>query len=56
MKKIWFLCLTLLLLAAPVTDAAPKWQEVADRIAQTVDQAVSVYETGDYEGARDLVN
>ena len=53
MKKIWFLCLTLLLLAAPVT---PKWQEVADRIAQTVDQAVSVYETGDYEGARDLVN
>ena len=56
MKKIWFLCLTLLLLAAPVTEAAPKWQEVADRIAQTVDQAVSVYETGDYEGARDLVN
>ena len=48
--------MTLLLLAAPVTDAAPKWQEVADRIAQTVDQAVSVYETGDYEGARDLVN
>ena len=56
MKKIWFLCLTLLLLAAPVTEAAPKWQEVADRIAQTVDQAVAVYETGDYEGARDLVN
>ena len=56
LKKILFLCLTLLLLAAPVTDAAPKWQEVADRIAQTVDQAVSVYETGDYEGARDLVN
>ena len=56
LKKIWFLCLTLLLLAAPVTEAAPKWQEVADRIAQTVDQAVSVYETGDYEGARDLVN
>lgn len=56
MKKIWFLCLTLLLLAAPVTEAAPKWQEVSDRIAQTVDQAVSVYETGDYEGARDLVN
>ena len=48
--------MTLLLLAAPVTEAAPKWQEVADRIAQTVDQAVSVYETGDYEGARDLVN
>ena len=48
--------MTLLLLAAPVTEAAPKWQEVSDRIAQTVDQAVSVYETGDYEGARDLVN
>ncbi len=56
MKKIWFLCLTLLLLAVPRAEAAPKWQEVADRIAQTVDQAVSVYETGDYEGARDLVN
>ena len=48
--------MTLLLLAAPLTEAAPKWQEVADRIAQTVDQAVSIYETGDYEGARDLVN
>lgn len=48
--------MVLVLLAAPVTEAAPKWQEVADRIAQTVDQAVSVYETGDYEGARDLVN
>ena len=56
MKKILFLCMVLVLLAAPVTEAAPKWQEVADRIAQTVDQAVSVYETGDYEGARDLVN
>lgn len=48
--------MALLLLAVPVTEASPKWQEVADRIAQTVDQAVSVYETGDYEGARDLVN
>ena len=48
--------MVLVLFAAPVTEAAPKWQEVADRIAQTVDQAVSVYETGDYEGARDLVN
>ena len=48
--------MTLLLLAAPLTEAAPKWQEVADRIAQTVDQAVTVYEGGDYEGARDLVN
>ena len=48
--------MTLLLLAVPRAEAAPKWQEVADRIAQTVDQAVSVYETGDYEGARDLVN
>ena len=56
MKKILFLCMVLVLFAAPVTEAAPKWQEVADRIAQTVDQAVSVYETGDYEGARDLVN
>ena len=48
--------MALVLLAVPRADAAPKWQEVADRIAQTVDQAVSVYETGDYEGARDLVN
>ena len=56
MKKILFLCMALVLLAVPRADAAPKWQEVADRIAQTVDQAVSVYETGDYEGARDLVN
>ena len=56
MKKILFLCMVLVLFAVPRADAAPKWQEVADRIAQTVDQAVSVYETGDYEGARDLVN
>ena len=56
MKKILFLCMALVLLAVPRADAAPKWQEVADRIAQMVDQAVSVYETGDYEGARDLVN
>ena len=56
MKKIVFLCVALVLLAVPRADAAPKWQEVADRIAQMVDQAVSVYETGDYEGARDLVN
>ena len=56
LKRILFLCMTLLLLAAPLTEAAPKWQEVADRIAQTVDQAVTVYEGGDYEGARDLVN
>ena len=56
MKKILFLCMALVLLAVPRADAAPKWQEVSDRIAQTVDQAVSVYETGDYEGARDLVN
>ena len=48
--------MVLVLFAVPCADAAPKWQEVADRIAQTVDQAVSVYETGDYEGARDLVN
>ena len=48
--------MALVLLAVPRADAAPKWQEVADRIAQMVDQAVSVYETGDYEGARDLVN
>lgn len=48
--------MALVLLAVPRADAAPKWQEVSDRIAQTVDQAVSVYETGDYEGARDLVN
>lgn len=48
--------MVLVLFAVPRADAAPKWQEVADRIAQTVDQAVSVYETGDYEGARDLVN
>ena len=44
------------LLAAAPTEAAPKWQEVSDRIAQTVDQAVSTYENGDPEGARDLVN
>ena len=56
MKKILFLCMALVLFAVPRADAAPKWQEVADRIAQMVDQAVSVYETGDYEGARDLVN
>ena len=56
MKKILFLCMALVLLAVPRADAAPKWQEVSDRIAQTGDQAVSVYETGDYEGARDLVN
>lgn len=37
-------------------EAAPKWQEVADRIAVVVDQAVEVYKTGDYEGGRDLVN
>jgi len=48
--------MVLVLFAVPRADAAPKWQEVADRIAQMVDQAVSVYETGDYEGARDLVN
>ena len=48
--------MALVLLAVPCADASPKWQEVADRIAQTVDQAVAVYETGDYEGARDLVN
>ena len=56
MKKILFLCMALLLFTVPVTEASPKWQEVADHIAQVVDQAVAVYETGDYEGARDLIN
>lgn len=37
-------------------EASPKWQEVADRIAAVVDQSVEIYKTGDYEGARDLVN
>lgn len=39
-----------------IVSASPKWQEVADRIAAVVDRSVEVYKTGDYEGARDLVN
>lgn len=47
--------MAIMLLAVPA-EAVPKWQEVADRIAKTVDEAVGIYETGDYEGARDLIN
>lgn len=50
-------CLVIsLLFMTQTADAAPKWEEVAGRITQMVDQSVEVYKTGDYEGARDLVN
>lgn len=40
----------------PVTHADPHWEEIAGRIADTVDQAVVSYNNGDAEGARELIN
>lgn len=57
LRKILFLVMVLsAFLFTSFAEAAPKWEEVANHIDETVDQAVAIYASGDTEGARDMVN
>ena len=56
MRKILLLALAVMLLALPQASAEPKWQESAQRIEQTVGEAVSIYAGGNAEAAKDRIN
>lgn len=56
LTKVLLLCVAVLFASTMLAAAAPKWEEVSQNIARMVDQAVATYESGDADGARDLIN
>ena len=57
MKKIFLSIFAVaLLLIFSTSEAAPKWQTLADQIAKTVNEAVEIYKTGDGQAAKDKIN
>ena len=56
LTKVLLLCVAVLFASTMLASAAPKWEEVSQNIARMVDQAVATYESGDADGARDLIN
>lgn len=57
MKKFFYAILvTLILISCQSADAAPKWQELANQIESTVNEAVEIYKTGDSRAAKEKIN
>ena len=57
MKKFFYVVLvTLIFLSCQSADAAPKWQELANQIEITVNEAVEIYKTGDGRAAKEKIN
>ncbi|MBQ9487119.1 MAG: FTR1 family iron permease [Selenomonadaceae bacterium] len=57
MKKFFYAILvTLILISCQSADAAPKWQELANQIESTVNEAVEIYKTGDGRAAKEKIN
>ncbi|SHI48754.1 FTR1 family iron permease [Propionispora hippei] len=56
MKKGIILLLALFFLALPSAQAAPKWEQVAGHIQETMKEALQLYDAGDREGAKKVVN
>lgn len=57
MKKFFYsILVTLILISCQSADAAPKWQELANQIESTVNEAVEIYKTGDSRAAKEKIN
>ena len=56
MRKIFFALFIGMLLLVSTTEAAPKWQELANQIEKTVNEAVEIYKTGDGRAAKEKIN
>ena len=59
MKKVLLLIFTVSLIFAvnlQSSEAAPKWQQLAAQIEQTIHEAMEIYKTGDGRAAKDKIN
>ncbi|MBQ9479334.1 MAG: FTR1 family iron permease [Selenomonadaceae bacterium] len=57
MRKLFLMMLTALLMLQSMTaEAAPKWQELAVAIEQTINEAMEIYKTGDGRAAKEKIN
>ena len=59
MKKVLLLIFTVSLIFAvnlQSSEAAPKWQQLAGQIEQTIHEAMEIYKTGDGRTAKDKIN
>ena len=58
MKKVFYaiFAAVLILMNCQSVSAAPKWQELANQIEKTVNDAVEIYKTGDGRAAKDKIN
>ena len=56
MRNLLTLVLTLVLLFGQSSEAAPKWQQLAAQIEQTIHEALDIYKTGDGRAAKDKIN
>ena len=57
MRKLFLMTLAALLMLQSMTaEAAPKWQELAVQIEQTINEAMEIYKTGDGRAAKEKIN
>lgn len=56
MKKIFLMLVAVVLMIQSSVDAAPKWNELANQIERTVNEAMEIYKTGDGRAAKDRIN
>lgn len=57
MKKIFlFIFAVTFMLIFSTSEAAPKWQTLADQIEKTVNEAVEIYKTGNGQAAKEKIN
>ena len=55
-KKILLTVFAVLFFLGQTVSAAPKWQELANQIEKTVNEAVEIYKTGDGRAAKEKIN
>ena len=55
-KKILLTVFAVLFFLGQTVSAAPKWQELANQIENTVNEAVEIYKTGDGRAAKEKIN
>ncbi len=55
----WLVAVTAAVLffaAVPGSQAAPRWEQVGNRVVQSINEAVNIYNSGDSNGAKTAVN